>query len=52
MNNNQKRLKPEILKANIGAKRKSTKPKVAYQRGKGGSGPTMAEQVQRLGWRK
>ena len=46
MNNNSKRNKPEILKANIGAKRKSTQAKVARSASKiADKGPSLLEQA-------
>jgi hypothetical protein len=45
MNNNSKRNKPAILKDNIGAKRKSKKPKVAASASRYGKpGPSLLEQ--------
>jgi hypothetical protein len=50
MNNNKKNWYPAVAKANIGAKRKSDKPKVAAKDHGDNKGMSITEQLKFLGY--
>ena len=53
MNKNTRQNKPEVLKANIGAKRKSINPKVGNpNKSKDLHGMSVADQIELLGYKK